>query len=130
MKKRLKITGGKFEATPDNSLIYRRKIKDLYEYGGGVAGDKPVVFVNKGFYGKDDKGYNVKANAELIADAFNTANETQLLPSELKEQRNEVIKRLQSLVLSMASHPDCTKGSEFDDLSTIGQELINKIKNK
>lgn len=47
---------------------------------------------------------------------------------ELKEQRDELLKRLQSLVLSMSGHPDCTKGSEFDDLSSLAQELINKIK--
>ena len=47
---------------------------------------------------------------------------------ELKQQRDELLKRLQSLVLSMSGHPDCTEGSEFDDLSSLAQELINKIK--
>lgn len=124
MKKRLKITEGKFEATPDNSSIYRRKIKDLYEYGGGVAGDKPVVFVNKGFYGKDDEGYNVKANAELIADAFNTANETDKLPSEIKQERDELIRVLQDFISSAEVIDDEHFAMEIDQ----AKELINKIK--
>ena len=66
-------------------------------------------------------------NGEELSDFLSTC---ELLPSvsELIQQRDELLKTLQSLVLSMAAHPDCTEGSEFDDLSTIGQKLINKIK--
>lgn len=71
-----------------------------------------------------------KSNAELIADAFNTSNETDKLPSEIKQERDDLMKHLQSLILSMAAHPDCTEGSEFDDLSSLAQELINKIEEK
>ena len=41
----------------------------------------------------------------------------------LKESRN----RLQSLMLSMLAHPDCTEGSEFDDMTSLAQYLIDKI---
>lgn len=129
MKKRLKITEGKAYILPViKSEGVNISIKSHILIGVGVedSTNKDGNYLTA-IMGNGEKTV-VKANAELIADAFNTANETQLLPSELKEQRDELLKRMQSLVLSMAAHPDCAKGSEFDDLSTIGQELINKIK--
>src|SRR5699024_7400870 len=44
----------------------------------------------------------------------------------LKDSRN----RLQSLMLSMLAHPDCTEGSEFDDMTSSAQEMIDKIDEK
>ncbi len=41
---------------------------------------------------------NADSNATLIADAFNTANECQLLPSELLRQRDELIMYTKSLM--------------------------------
>jgi hypothetical protein len=49
--------------------IWRRDPKDLYENGGGVAGDKPVATANVGWYGDDVVGFPVEANARLIAAA-------------------------------------------------------------
>lgn len=40
-----------------------------------------------------------EANAQLIADAFNTANKCDMLPSELLEQRDELLKLLKSVYL-------------------------------
>ena len=37
------------------------------------------------------------ANAQLIADAFNTSNKCDMLPSELLEQRNELLGMLQNI---------------------------------
>ena len=37
--------------------------------GGGVAGDKPLAAVSRGWYGEDASGYPVEANARLIAAA-------------------------------------------------------------
>ena len=47
--------------------IWRRPVEELYEYGGGVAGDKPLAFVNRGW--DVGVGFPVLANARLIAAA-------------------------------------------------------------
>ena len=49
--------------------IYRRPKHELYEYGGGVAGDKPIAIINKGWFADDEAGFPVEANARLIAAA-------------------------------------------------------------
>ena len=49
--------------------IWRRDPSDLYQNGGGVAGDKPLAFVNAGWLGEGVTGYPVKENARLIAAA-------------------------------------------------------------
>lgn len=53
----------------DKGYIWRRPLSELYEYGGGVAGDKPLTAVQKGWFGENSTGYPVKANARLIAAA-------------------------------------------------------------
>jgi len=119
---KLKITKGKFSITQIHEPLYYRQIS-VNSYNPHTTNTKNVCNV----YGHNDE--NIRMNAELIADAFNVANETNKLPSELREERDELKKRMQSLVLSMSAHPDCTEGSEFDDLSSLAQELINKIEN-
>lgn len=55
---------------PDkNGNIWRRHPDDLYENGGGVAGDKPIASANIGWVGDDFKGYPLDANTTLIAAA-------------------------------------------------------------
>lgn len=49
--------------------IWRRNPSDLYEYGGGVAGDKPVATVWKGWVNEGEVGFPLDANARLIAAA-------------------------------------------------------------
>lgn len=49
--------------------VWRRNPADLYENGGGVAGDKPVATAHKGWFGDGFTGYPVTANARLIAAA-------------------------------------------------------------
>lgn len=49
--------------------IWRRPLSDLYENGGGVAGDKPLAFVVAGWAGEGVTGYPVEDNARLIAAA-------------------------------------------------------------
>ena len=58
--------------------IWRRPLSDLYENGGGVAGDKPLAFVAAGWAGEGVTGYPVEANARFIA-AANPAAITELL---------------------------------------------------
>lgn len=61
----------------------------------------------------------MSANAELIADAFNTANETDKLPSELKQERDELMKLAKEISVY----------SNSKSLNKKAQELINKIEN-
>lgn len=49
--------------------IWRRNPAELYQNGGGVAGDKPLAIVYKGWYKENESGYPLEANAALIADA-------------------------------------------------------------
>lgn len=49
--------------------IWRREPSELYENGGGVAGDKPLAVAYKGWHLEGQNGYPVEANAALIADA-------------------------------------------------------------
>lgn len=49
--------------------IWRRPPAELYQNGGGVAGDKPLATVHEGWYGEDVTGYPAQANARLIAAA-------------------------------------------------------------
>ena len=53
----------------ENGTIWRRPIKDLYQYGGGVAGDKSIASASKGWHDENAKGYPVEANAAYIAAA-------------------------------------------------------------
>ncbi len=49
--------------------IWRRPPAELYQNGGGVAGDKPLATVHEGWYGEGVTGYPAQANACLIAAA-------------------------------------------------------------
>ena len=49
--------------------IWRNVPSDLYEYGGKIAGDMPLAFVNRGWCGNDEKPYPQQDNANLIAAA-------------------------------------------------------------
>jgi hypothetical protein len=52
-----------------NNQIMRRPESELYENGGGVAGDKPLAITTKGFFGEDLDCYPEESNALLIAAA-------------------------------------------------------------
>lgn len=51
--------------------IYRRPKSDLYEFGGPVAGDKPMASASKGWYGEDADGFPAEANAAHIVKCVN-----------------------------------------------------------
>ncbi len=46
---------------------------------------------------------------------------------EMRELLDESKKQLSRLKSSMLSHPDCTEGSEFDDYTSLSQDLENEI---
>lgn len=52
-----------------NGGIWRRHPSDLYENGGGVAGDRQLATVWKGWVNEGQIGYPLEANARLIAAA-------------------------------------------------------------
>ena len=49
--------------------IWRRHPAELYENGGGIAGDKPIAQARIGWRGIEQQGYPVEQNARLIAAA-------------------------------------------------------------
>ncbi len=65
---KLGITSGPWYKVGKNRIM-RRPESELYEYGGGVAGDMPLATTSKGFFGEDLKGYPEEGNARLIATA-------------------------------------------------------------
>ena len=66
-----------------------------------------------------------KANAKLIADAGNTANKCGLLPSELLEQRNDLI---EALLLFVYEVENSTSGSEnFEESYYFAKQAIKKV---
>ena len=72
--------------------IWRRPLSDLYENGGGVAGDKPLAFVAAGWAGEGVTGYPVEANARFIA-AANPAAVSELLDRlEVAERERDLAK--------------------------------------
>lgn len=52
----------------ENGKIWRRPPSELYERGGGVAGDHPVAQAFRG-HSSWEQGFPVEANARLIAAA-------------------------------------------------------------
>lgn len=66
-------TQGKLYAD-QNGKIWRRPPSDLYENGGGVAGDKPVFEANRGWYKENEEGYPVEANARHLVACWNACD--------------------------------------------------------
>ena len=68
-------------------------------------------------------GFKTEQDAQLISDAFNTANKTNMFPSELLEQRDELLAQLTNLRLAFLSDDNNRALAE----SQKSKELINKI---
>lgn len=77
--------------------IWRRPPADLYQNGGGVAGDRPLATAHKGWHGANDVGYPVAANARLIAAA----------PVLLEELQNATVQ------MDMAA--ECIEAGRYDE---------------
>ena len=69
MEKKKDYTEGKW-FSDDKGYIWRRDPKDLYQNGGGVAGDMPVAVCDRGWYG-DSEGYPEAGNARRIVACVN-----------------------------------------------------------
>tara|TARA_R110000772_G_scaffold122621_1_gene228865 strand:- start:1474 stop:1818 length:345 start_codon:yes stop_codon:yes gene_type:complete len=65
------------------------------------------------------------ADAELIADAGNTIQKCDLLPSELLERCNEAVHLIKGMKLSMQANPSFNpEGGEFFDFVESAEDLI------
>jgi hypothetical protein len=70
---------------------------------------------------------------KIVLDAGNTAQKCGLLPSELLKQRDELLRMLNSLMLSIAAHPDYVGGDKDDEwhtLLSIAEDLITKAEER
>ena len=122
---RLKITKGKnFTVIPSGNKNprgdwYYIRVNPVNGWGKWVADATNASII-------DGTIEEAKANAELIADAFNTANEADKLPSEIKQERDKLIRVLQDFISSAEVIDDEHFSMEIDQ----AKELINKIENK
>lgn len=112
MKKQLNITEGKAE-------IIEHNWSDTSIEVGGKTLTTLSIYEEATEETQEDLENEMSSNAHLIADAFNTSNETQLLPSELKQQRDELY---QMLVLIKSK-------IDLGGLSYPVKQLINKTEN-
>lgn len=101
-----KFTPGPWFAD-SNGAIWRRPPENLYQNGGGVAGDRPLAAANKGWFGENETGYPVEANGRLIAAA-----------PELFEALQGALKALDAIGNEM------TVGDRF---SNAGQYLLDAL---
>ena len=69
-------------------------MKELKITKGEIRVEKATDFSNGYYLYPIHPFAEMDANAELIADAFNTANKCGLLPSQLLEQRDELVEAL------------------------------------
>jgi len=123
---KLKITRGKctiINVSTQNNLVYRRI---------NVEGKKSIGFICVGgtYYQGGDKGVSRKeadANAELIKEAFNVANETERTPRQLANEQKEA--NLFIIEIAKMLNMD-TDGIGFDDLKFSLGDFKNAINNE
>lgn len=89
-----------------NGKIWRRPPSELYERGGGVAGDHPVAQAFRG-HSSWEQGFPVEANARLIAAA-----------PELLEALQSALQAFESIIDEM------TVGERY---TNAGQYLIDAV---
>lgn len=70
MEKKSDYTEGKW-FSDEKGYVWRRDPKDLYQNGGGVAGDMPIAVCGRGWYG-DSEGYPEAGNARRIVACVNS----------------------------------------------------------
>lgn len=102
--------------------IWRRPPADLYENGGGVAGDRPIAVAEKGWYGKDEMGYPVEANATLIAEAGTVHHETGLTPRQMAD-------RMKAVESAMRDAREMIEADHVDAAyQMLGEAIANLVK--
>lgn len=112
-----KGTKGTWRYSTEHECVTTSKI-------GIVEGSKTICDVKQA-PSFDYTGIEALANAELIADAGNTINKCGLLPSELLEHRNELIKSLKSMLYIFDRN--LFEGELGYDVCEKAKQTINKI---
>ena len=110
-----------------NGHIWRRPPDDLYENGGGVAGDKPVAIAIRGWYNDGETGYPVVANAQLIAAA------PEMIEALIAQERADWARRNYESISCDPLHPDREALSlemiqTMSHAATLRKEAISKAK--
>lgn len=125
MSEAMKPTPGPWHADQRGN-IWRRHPSELYENGGGVAGDKPVATTHKGWFGEGEEGYPVEDNARLIAEAGTVFHETGLSPRQILEQRAELLAACQKMAEWEACEKDYSIG--FMERIDLCNEAFNMMR--
>ena len=85
--------------------------------------DNPLLTVTIcGVFGNDE---TANADANLIVDAFNVTNETDLTPRELLSQRDELVDALK-LLYDSCNPQDVTKNKRFGGLN-LGETYVGGV---
>ncbi len=74
-----------------------------------------------------------KANAELIADAFNTTDESGLAPSQLYKQNQELLEALKEIAEAKGRYPEdrmTHAENTISDMVYLARQAINNAKTK
>jgi hypothetical protein len=66
------------------------------------------------------------ANAELIADAFNTAHRTRRTPSQLADERQELLDALKALLFDSPTDGGVFTSDNITDAVSLYHRLTNK----
>lgn len=108
----------------EKGYIWRRHPNELYQNGGGVAGDKPLAICDKGWYGDGEQGYPNTENARRIVACVNACEgiDTDTLETEFKHLGAEYVEVIGLLEFSDKSLSD-TK-SERDTYRDLCAELL------
>ena len=119
--KNWKGTTGEFQVTNE-------KTGNCFIHPSGLSAAVAMV------YTQNEHRYEAQANAKLFADALNTVNKCDLMPSELLKQRDELLKALEILIeakqpmLNALDH--CRDGldQEHEWRFDQSEQLIKQIK--
>jgi hypothetical protein len=74
---------------------------------------------------KDNTALHV-AHIKRLTEAMQEVIKLRSILNDRAEEILEYRMQIRSMTLSMNVHPDCTEGSEFDDLTSIAQDLLDK----
>lgn len=126
----MKITKGKAEI---KILKYYEEPKEIIAGVGVVESIKGGTYwtmICDMLFPKTDEEYikehdQIKANAELIKEAFNVANETGFSPRQLAEQKAELVKQLKELVMYIDADNDL-KVEMYPQVIDNAKELLKQ----
>ena len=110
----------KLKITKEDAVVFESDHIGCVNVSLGNTGFDPFIYVWNHQYplGKEE----AISNAQLIADAFNTANKCDMLPSELLEQSSHNIKEL----LGLLEFHGYTSSTEIWNAQKLLKQLANE----